>query len=228
MTKKVFEKYDGGQVTDSMLQEASRLFSENYGVWGKEAAKSMGTFAKEVRTGFELSAFLAVLHALMSGLSSTVILPEMFHRDYRERRLATGLLTELREDNDDIYGIMSSHAASCLATANVFGRTINAVDLGFITGHAEAIIKASPISYVKDAKLHGSLFDTEDANGLVSCVDTGFFVDHTEPLEALASVRGEMDWPLGELIEGHEFLLILEGRRRARATARSKSASKSA
>ena len=47
MTKKVFEKYDGGQVTDSMLQEASRLFSENYGVWGKEAAKSMGTFAKE-------------------------------------------------------------------------------------------------------------------------------------------------------------------------------------
>ena len=169
------------------------------------------------------------------------------HRDYRERRLATGLLTELREDNDDIYGIMSSHAASCLATANVFGSkrtlripvrtvnstlrfigTINAVDLGFITGHAEAIIKASPISYVKDAKLHGSLFDTEDANGLVSCVDTGFFVDHTEPLEALASVRGEMDWPLGELIEGHEFLLILEGRRRARATARSKSASKSA
>ena len=58
-------------------------------------------------------------------------------------------------------------------------------------------MEASPVRYVKDAKLRGSVFDPGDTSGLVSCVDTGFFVDHNEPLEALAWVREEMAWPLG-------------------------------
>src|SRR4051812_13019826 len=87
------------------------------------------------------------------------------HRDYRERGLAIGLLNELRQDGDDVYGPMSSHLTACLAAAKVFGskhtlRTcimnsaltivdaINAVQLGFMRDHAEAIIKASPINYV--------------------------------------------------------------------------------
>ena len=56
-----------------------------------------------------------------------------------------------------------------------------------------------------------------DTSGLVSSVDSGFFVDHAEPLEALAWVRQEMVWPLGELADGHEFLLILEARHRSRS-----------
>jgi hypothetical protein len=47
MSKRVCEKYDGSQVKDSMLQEASQLFSENYGVWGKKAASFTGAFVKE-------------------------------------------------------------------------------------------------------------------------------------------------------------------------------------
>lgn len=47
MAKRLYEKYDGSQVTDHMLEEASQLFSENYGVWGKEAATVLGAFAKE-------------------------------------------------------------------------------------------------------------------------------------------------------------------------------------
>jgi hypothetical protein len=43
------------------------------------------------------------------------------HREYRERGLALGLLNELRQDDNDLYGIMSSHAAACLAAAKVFG-----------------------------------------------------------------------------------------------------------
>ena len=81
-------------------------------------------------------------------------------------------------------------------------------------------MRASPISYVRSAKAYGSLFDPADTSGMVSGVDTNFFVDHTEPLEALAWVREIMDWPLGELIDGHEFLFILEVRRRARSTSR--------
>jgi hypothetical protein len=105
--------------------------------------------------------------------------------------------------------------------------SIRTLQLGPIGKYAEEIMKASPISYVKDAKLRGSVFNPGDTSGLVSSVDSGFFVDHNEPLEALAWVREEMDWPLGELFDGHEFLLILEARRRSRSrsTSRPKSGS---
>ena len=161
------------------------------------------------------------------------------HQDYRERRLAVGLLNQLRHDDDDIYGLMSSHPAACLAAAKAFGSkrmsisvtnpmlnitgSINTVRLDFIKEHAEEIMRASPIPYVKDAKPRGSLFNPEDTSGLVSSVDTGFWVDHTEPLEALAWTKDIVDWPLGELHDGHEFLLVLEVRRRIRSTSRSTS-----
>lgn len=101
--------------------------------------------------------------------------------------------------------------------------------VGFILDNAEAIMKASPIRYVKEAELHGSLFDREDTSGVISSVYTNFFVDHTEPLEALAWVREWLDWPLGELLDGYEFLLIMAVRRRngsrSRSTSRPQSSS---
>ena len=56
----------------------------------------------------------------------------------------------------------------------------------FVKEYAEGIMKASPVHYVKEAKVRGGLFETGDKDGLVSCVDTGFWVDHTEPLESVA------------------------------------------
>ena len=44
----------------------------------------------------------------------------VIHEDYRERGLATGLLNLLRENGDDLYGIMSSHPAACLAASKSF------------------------------------------------------------------------------------------------------------
>jgi len=46
MEKQLFEKFDRNQVTESMLQEASQLFSEHYGVWDEHAAQAVGKFAK--------------------------------------------------------------------------------------------------------------------------------------------------------------------------------------
>lgn len=43
------------------------------------------------------------------------------HQEYRERGLAMGLLYQLRHDGDDIYGLVSSHPAACLAAAKAFG-----------------------------------------------------------------------------------------------------------
>jgi hypothetical protein len=164
-------------------------------------------------------------------------------RNYRERGLAKGLLNQLKQNDVDIYGLMSSHPAACLAAAKAFrGKHTKALHYGINSKnyrlyqntltwsyrkYAEEIMKASPISYVKDAKFRGSVFDPGDTSGLVSSLDSGFFVDHNEPLEALAWVREEMDWPLGELFDGHEFILILEARRRSRSrsTSRLKSGS---
>jgi hypothetical protein len=98
---------------------------------------------------------------------------------------------------------------------------INTVAVGFIRDNAEAVMKVSPISYVKDAELRGSLFDPEDKSGVISSVYTKFFVDHTEPLEALSWVREGLDWPLGELLDGHEFLFMITVRRRDRSRSRS-------
>ncbi len=43
------------------------------------------------------------------------------------------------------------------------------------------------------------------------CADTEFWVDHSEPEEALKAVRGKgIAWPFGGFPEGHEFLVIVE------------------
>ena len=95
--------------------------------------------------------------------------------------------------------------------------------IDFIRDHADAIMKGSPITYVKNAELRGSLFDSEDTSGAVSSVCTKFFVDHTEPLQALEWVREGLNWPLGELLDGFEFLLIIPTRRHGRSRPQSTS-----
>jgi hypothetical protein len=36
MAKQVFERFDGHELTDNMLEEAVKLFNENYGIWGED------------------------------------------------------------------------------------------------------------------------------------------------------------------------------------------------
>lgn len=93
------------------------------------------------------------------------------------------------------------------------------IDYEFIQT-AQQIMKDSPVAYVRDAKLRGSVFSCgeKDNTHLVSGVDTEFFVDHAEPEEALMDIHmhGSWTWPLGGLPEGHEFLLLFENRKHLR------------
>ena len=71
------------------------------------------------------------------------------------------------------------------------------VSLDIIRDYAASFMSSSPIQYVKDAKLHGKIFDNA-ADGSVSSADTGFSVDHQEPLAALKSVKkAGVKWPFG-------------------------------
>jgi hypothetical protein len=40
MTTQVYKTVPGHEVTDTMLEEAAKLFSENYGIWGKRSGKA--------------------------------------------------------------------------------------------------------------------------------------------------------------------------------------------
>ncbi|KAK3386023.1 hypothetical protein B0H63DRAFT_523349 [Podospora didyma] len=214
-----------------MLAEAAQLFSEHYGIWGtpppgRQGGKS-GTRVK--LSGPRLRSQCLPAGARCSYVSVTVdgtlagnafacrwdyqgrqvcwVTQLVVHRDYRERRLATRLLEKLRETDDEIFGIMSSHPAACIAISKACAE------------HTAALMAGSPITYVKDAELRGSLFSmpSDEAGDLVSGVDSNFFVDHEEPLAALAWLQEENFWPLGNLPDGHEFLLVFESSRRRRS-----------
>ncbi|TFK75533.1 hypothetical protein BDN72DRAFT_831793 [Pluteus cervinus] len=229
MAKQVYETFSCDRVTNAMLTEAAKLFNENYGTWGVHAdrpGRPVKLSARRLREQYlpdaTASSYTRVTvdgnlagHAFAcrwecDGKNLCWVTQLVVHKDYRERGLATILLRSLRTDVDDIYGIMSSHPAACLAAAKSFGRHIEKIPLGFISTDSDAIMKASPIPYIKDAKLCGTLFKPEDTIGLVSGVNTSFFIDHEAPLEALRSIRETYQWPLGDLPDGHEYLLVLE------------------
>ncbi|KAF2280959.1 uncharacterized protein EI97DRAFT_497676 [Westerdykella ornata] len=238
MRSTVYERFSSDEVTDKMLEEASELFSEHYGVWAKQAEQVEGPHGKageHVRLSKErlrkehlpgdTSLYVRVTvdgrlagNALAArwtanGRRICWVSQLVIHRDYRGFGLATGLLKQLKVDGDDVYGIASCHPAHILAFAKAFGSCIHTVSLDFIKQNAASIMKTSPVEYIRDAKLRGSLFDPSDKTGLVSGIDTRFFVDHKEPLEALAWVKKNREWPLGEMLEGDEFLLIVEATR---------------
>jgi hypothetical protein len=52
--------------------------------------------------------------------------------------------------------------------------SINTVQLEFIKKHAEEIIKASLIYYIKVTKLCSTLFNPEDTSGFILSINTGF------------------------------------------------------
>lgn len=44
-----FYRYEPEDMTEAMIQDAAKLFSENYGVWGPVAEQNMGSFAQRGR-----------------------------------------------------------------------------------------------------------------------------------------------------------------------------------
>jgi hypothetical protein len=162
MAKQVFEKFDGRELTDDMLEEATQLFNENYGIWGEDPTNPRSTpkpgrlgrtvliLFTDIRIGTRvrlsknrLRAQYLPDNATCSYVRVTVedrlagnafacrwsykdkivcwVTQLVVHSNFRERGLAVGLLNLLRQDDDAIYGLMSSHPAACLAAAKAFG-----------------------------------------------------------------------------------------------------------
>jgi hypothetical protein len=83
---------------------------------------------------------------------------------------------------------LSTHPAAILVLLSSYGRGLENVDLNLTQELAQRIMHASPVAYVRDAKLRGSLFEVEadvdvdihaakrdgggDGDGAVCCADT--------------------------------------------------------
>jgi hypothetical protein len=98
-----------------------------------------------------------------------------------------------------------------MTTLRTFGCGLEAVDLSIKKTLASKIMDTSPVEYVRTAKFHGSLFDDKLSDGAMSRTDIDFFVDHAEPDGALDTTlsRG-VKWSFGRLLEGHEFVILIE------------------
>jgi hypothetical protein len=74
-------------------------------------------------------------------------------------------------------------------------------------------MRVSPVPYIRGARPRGSVFEMDSSDDCISCIDTQFFVDHTEPMSALERARHERPWLLGELQEGCEWVLMFRSKR---------------
>lgn len=135
-------------------------------------------------------------------------------KQHRNQGIAKSLLENLGQ-NEEAVGILSSHPFAISAVLRVFDRGLDDVDLEITKKHAAAVMKSCPVGYVQSAELRGTLFGPSDNDdGALSCADTKFWVDHGEPLEALETIRSKgIVWPLGELPDGHEFVILVKSHR---------------
>lgn len=224
------------EVTDTMLAEAAALFSSSYGVWGPQAAESIRN--KHCQHGRRIKMSLERLRAqslppeaeslLVRGIVGGRLAGYAFatrwndgegcqtcwvtqlcvEAGYRNQGLATRILRRIRKGESDRYfGILSSHPAAIRAALRACSKGIEDVDLNTAKDHADAIMAASPVDYVRTAK---PLVRT-DNEPTVCCADTQFWVDHTEPLDALTKVKNRgFRWPFGDLPDGYEFLALIQ------------------
>ncbi|KAL9624269.1 MAG: hypothetical protein Q9160_001516 [Pyrenula sp. 1 TL-2023] len=241
----VFERCESPNVTDHMLEEAARLFSEDYGVWGPLAEEKLGRFAKRGqslsrRNRIRMSVNMLQRQCLPADTRNIYVCAKVEDRlignvfashwkydgqtfcwisqlvvdcTFRKQGLATKLLLRLREGGTPQgFGILSSHPAAISAALRAFGNGLDHVDLETTKKHARDVLRSAPINYVNNATLYGSLFeDGPKKDGAVSSAFTNFWVDHQEPRDALAAIckRG-IHWPFGELMEGHEYLVLIK------------------
>jgi hypothetical protein len=213
-------------ITPEIISSAALFFSENYGVW-KDRSRVKMSPARLQRMILPNDARNQCILAIKDGkVVGHVFGCRWNHNDRRmcwitqlvvdqqSRRqgIAISMLRKLHEEEQiHIVGILSSHPAAIRAALRAFGHGLEDVDLETTRSTAVGIMASCPVGYVNTAKVHGSLFDDTVNGSCVSSAYTGFYVDHTEPLEALEQVRQEGHmWPFGELPEGNEFLVLLE------------------
>ncbi|KAK3312499.1 hypothetical protein B0H66DRAFT_570764 [Apodospora peruviana] len=143
MTTDIFEEFAAEAITDEMLVEAAGLFSYlslvifrppslTNAELGDHVKMSMSRLrALYLPAGARCSYVRVHVDGVLAGNAFACrwdyqdrqvcwITQLVVHHSYRGRRLATRLLEKARDVNDEIFGIMSSHPAACIAACKAF------------------------------------------------------------------------------------------------------------
>ncbi|KAM5348931.1 hypothetical protein ACJ41O_008754 [Fusarium nematophilum] len=138
----LFQTFSRTDITNEMLRDAAKLFTENYGIWGSGSdlcGKRVTLTAKRLREQYlpedgECWYTRVTSNGTLAGNAFTCrwhwneksvcwVTQLVVHKDYRGRGVAATLLRLSMADSDDVYGIMSSHPYACVAAAATFGST---------------------------------------------------------------------------------------------------------
>ncbi|KZT72302.1 hypothetical protein DAEQUDRAFT_755157 [Daedalea quercina L-15889] len=148
-----------------------------------------------------------------SGKKTTVgwITQLVVDKSYRGRGIALlhTLMVSDAFQGVSVLGVASSHPATCAALARLARTAVGSLDLDFTHTHARDVLAQTPVRYLDDAELHGSLFGGDHPRGAVCSIFTRFYIDHEEPLRVLQTFKDVENWSLGELHEGYEFLVVV-------------------
>lgn len=135
------EAYPLSAVTDTIINDAAILFSENYGIWGPEASAVAGKRIKMSPDYLRSQCLPNAAHGLyvralidgdlvgnvfacdweVKGRQTRWITQLVVKRGFRSRGIATKLLRRLRDREVWAYGVLSSHAHACTAAFKAFG-----------------------------------------------------------------------------------------------------------
>ncbi|KAK0455319.1 uncharacterized protein EV420DRAFT_1644958 [Desarmillaria tabescens] len=215
-----FSVVKGVDITDAHVAACTDLFGAHYGVWSSRAAEqnphlkpahttlALCTLNDGTLVGHAFATQWNYSNGLVSWVTQLVV-----HSKHRRRGIATMLLHMLRNGSgSSAFGLVSSHPGACIALSAIGDRHwINNIDLDFIRHNTPGMLSATPVDYLKDAQLRGLLFEERPIAGTISSIDTKFYVNRDEPLAVLkAHVASSGSWPLGELLEGHEFLIVVK------------------
>jgi len=181
--KRAIEIFSGLDVTDEMVEEAAKLFSEHYGVWSQHAPNNKPgnrvrmsaarlrkqclpsevlahcTYVRYMQNGRLVGNAFACTWTYGSGKKEVCWITQLVvETSMRSQGIATKMLVALRDLDIGYYGIITSHPYACCAMAHAFENTqrmkkVREYAQDFLHDCGTRFLKSSPIEYVRTAKL---------------------------------------------------------------------------
>ena len=211
-------------VSDDLIKECAKLFSEHYGVWNAKGFKpghhvqlspqrlraqylfdrDTGRLAVARHTSGVLAAqaFYCNFLYVPSGKHVVWITQLVVHSKFRGCHLARKLLVQPCSDKGLFAcALVASHPYAVRALESATKRQC---DQGLTSLHVERIVKASCIPYLQDRQSEVSV--QGDGKPRRCIMSTDFQVDHTEADQRRMALA---NWQLGDLEDGEEFLAIV-------------------
>lgn len=209
--------YRHHDINQNLLEECATLFSEHYGQWSndgprpgkpirrkcsdlQELTQSEDSLVATARCENILVAYAIAIQTrvpdcgIMSWVTQLVV-----HEDYRNQGVAKKLLFSAWEFTDHFaWGLVTANPYAVRALEKATRRKVIPYR---IMNHYSVLINvgAEHIPYI-EADLESVINDT------ASCVNTKFFVDHSQVSEMLGKVTSDKNpWVLGEIREGWEW-----------------------